>query len=138
MTTQHANTTYVPRTCTSIFGNWYMKLYYHYSMNPWQQCNAHQHQQYMCHVSITTTTSLKREQLEPTWPSMNLLMIRIKSLVPLKRPNVKGLNYFKYVKWMDLHAHVHVFKVVIQANSEIEGANIVNFFEFTFRDLDLD
>lgn len=34
MTTQHANTTYVPRACTSFFGNWYMKLYHHYSMNP--------------------------------------------------------------------------------------------------------
>jgi len=51
---------------------------------------------------------------------------------------MKGLNYFKYVKRMDFDAHVHVFKVVIQANSAIESANIVNFFEFTFRDLDLD
>jgi hypothetical protein len=39
---------------------------------------------------------------------------------------------------MDFDTHVHVFKVVIQADSEIEGANIVNFFEFTFRNLDLD
>lgn len=64
-------------------------------------------------------------------------MIIIKSLVP-KHPNMKGFNYFKYVKWMDFDTHVHVFKVVIQADSEIEGANIVNFFEFTFRNLDLD
>jgi hypothetical protein len=33
MITQHANTTYVPRACASIFGNWYVKLYHHYSMN---------------------------------------------------------------------------------------------------------
>ncbi len=65
-------------------------------------------------------------------------MIIIKSLVPTKHPNMKGLNYFKYVKQMDLDAHMHVFKVMIQANSEIEGANIVNIFEFTFRDLNLD
>lgn len=39
---------------------------------------------------------------------------------------------------MDFDTHVHVFKVVIQVNSEIEGANIVKFFEFTFKDLDLD
>ncbi len=51
---------------------------------------------------------------------------------------MKGLNYFKYVKQMDLDAHMHVFKVVIQANSEIEGANIVIFLEFTFKDLDLE
>jgi len=54
-------------------------------------------------------------------------MIIIKSLV-FKHPNMKGLNYFKYVKRMDFDTHVHVFKVVIQANSEIEGANIVIFF----------
>jgi hypothetical protein len=65
-------------------------------------------------------------------------MIIIKSLVPPKHPNMKGLNYFKYVKQMDLDAHMHVFKVVIQANSEIEGANIVIFLEFTFKDLDLE
>jgi predicted secreted protein len=65
-------------------------------------------------------------------------MIIIESLVPPKDPNMKGLNCSKYVKRTNLDAHVHVFKVVIQANSEIEGANIVNFFEFTFRDLDLD
>jgi hypothetical protein len=65
-------------------------------------------------------------------------MIILKSLVSPKHPNMKGLNYFKYVRRMDFDAHVHVFKVVIQANSEIESANIMNFFEFTFRDLNLD
>jgi hypothetical protein len=77
--------------------------------------------------TITITTSLRKEPLEPTWPPRNLSMIIIESLVLPKYPNMKGLNYFKYVKWTNLDAHVHVFKVVIQANSEIEGANIVNF-----------
>jgi hypothetical protein len=53
-------------------------------------------------------------------------MIIIKSLVPPKHPNMKGLNYIKYVKQMDLDAHMHVFKVIIQANNKIEGANIAD------------
>jgi hypothetical protein len=56
---------------------------------------------------------------------------RIRNLIPSKKPNKKDLNYLKYIKGVDLDAHVHVFKTMIQYNGEMKDVDIVNFFEFT-------
>ncbi len=48
-----------------------------------------------------------------------------------KRPNMRTLNYPKYVKGVDLDAHVCVLKTMIQDNGEMKDVDIANFFEFT-------
>jgi hypothetical protein len=48
---------------------------------------------------------------------------------PFKRP----LNYLKYKKNFDPDAHVWVFKTIIKFNSERINEQIINLFNFTFR-----
>jgi hypothetical protein len=42
------------------------------------------------------------------------------------------------VKDFDLNAHVKFFKATVRVNGEIEDANIVNLFSFTFKDIMFD
>ncbi len=45
------------------------------------------------------------------------------------------LNYLEYVKDSDPNVHVKVFKVAIIANGETNDAEIINLFNFTFKDI---
>jgi len=55
--------------------------------------------------------------------------------LPLSKPYHRPLNYLEYVKDSDPNAHVRVFKASIRANSETNDAEIVNMFNFIFKDI---
>ncbi len=55
--------------------------------------------------------------------------------LPPSRPYHQPLNYPKYVKDSDPNAHVKVFKATIRTNSETDDGEIVNLFNFTFKDI---
>ncbi len=44
------------------------------------------------------------------------------------------LQYWTYVKDIDLDAHIRVFKKVIKVNGETMEFDIIKLFGFTFRD----
>jgi hypothetical protein len=55
--------------------------------------------------------------------------------LPPNKPYCWPLNYLEYVKDSNLDAHVRVFKVAIKANGETDDVEIVNLFNFTFKDI---
>ncbi len=55
--------------------------------------------------------------------------------LPPNRPYHWPFNYLENVKDFDPNAHVKMFKVAIITNSEMNDAEIVNLFSFTFRDI---
>jgi hypothetical protein len=54
--------------------------------------------------------------------------------LPPNRLYHQPFNYPKYVKDFDLDVHVKIFKVFIRANNETNDVEIVNLFNFTFKD----
>ncbi len=55
--------------------------------------------------------------------------------LPISRPYCWPLKYLEYIKDSDPNAHVRVFKATIKANNEINDVEIVNLFNFTFRNI---
>jgi len=63
------------------------------------------------------------------------MMNSSKTPLPPNKSYCWTLNYLEYVKDSNLDAHVRVFKVAIKANGETDDVEIVNLFNFTFKDI---
>jgi hypothetical protein len=55
-------------------------------------------------------------------------------VVPYFKPFRRPLDYHEYKKYLNLDAHVRVFKVTITTNDEMIDEEIVNLFNFTLKD----
>jgi hypothetical protein len=55
--------------------------------------------------------------------------------LPPNRPYRQPFNYPKYVKDSNPNAHVKVFKATIRANSKTNDVELINLFNFTFKDI---
>jgi hypothetical protein len=55
--------------------------------------------------------------------------------LPPSKPYYQPLNYLEHVKDSDLDTHIKVFKANIRANNEMNDVEIINLFNFTFRNI---
>jgi hypothetical protein len=55
--------------------------------------------------------------------------------LPPKNPYCRPFNYLEYVKDSNLDVHVRMLKVAIKINNEIDDVEVINLFNFTFRDI---